>query len=69
MSLKNKKHIIIPVAIVIYTIVIAIFAAYKYYTPENRVSYFIVIGVNLLLALLLYLILKKREDFRNKTKK
>ena len=69
MRLKNKKHIIIPVAIVIYTIAIAIYAAYKYYTPENKTSYFIVIGVNLLLALLLYLILKKRENFKNKTKK
>ena len=68
MGLKNKKYIIIPAAIVIYTIVIAIYAAYKFYTPENKTSYFIVIGVNLLLAVLLYFLLKKREDFRNKKK-
>ncbi len=69
MNLKNKKHIVIPVAIVIYTIVIAIYAAYKVYTPENKASYFFVIGINLLLAVVLYFILKKREDFRNKNKK
>lgn len=69
MGLKNKKYIIIPAAIVIYTIVIAIYAAYKFYTPENKASYFIVIGVNLLLAVLLYFLLKRREDFRNSKKK
>lgn len=69
MSLKNKKYIIIPAAIVVYTIVIAIYAAYKFYTPENKTSYFLVIGVNLLLAVLLYFLLKRREDFRNNKKK
>lgn len=69
MSLKNKKYIIIPAAIVVYTVVIAIYAAYKFYTPENKTSYFLVIGVNLLLAVLLYFLLKKREDFRNNKKK
>ncbi len=69
MSLKNKKYIIIPAAIVVYTTVIAIYAAYKFYTPENKTSYFLVIGVNLLLAVLLYFLLKRREDFRNNKKK
>lgn len=69
MSLKNKKYIIIPAAIVVYTIVIAIYAAYKFYTPENKTSYFLVIGVNLILAVLLYFLLKRREDFRNNKKK
>ena len=69
MSLKNKKYIIIPAAIVVYTIVIAIYAAYKFYTPENKTSYFLVIGVNLILAVLLYFFLKRREDFRNNKKK
>ena len=69
MRLKNKKHIIVPAAIVVYTIVIAIYAGIKHYTPENKGSYFIVIGVNLLLAVLLYFLLKRRESFRDKTKK
>ena len=69
MNLRNKRHIVIPVAIVIYTVVIAIYAGIKYYTPENSTSYFFVIGVNLLLALALYFILKQREKFRNNNKK
>lgn len=68
MKLKNKRHIVIPGAIVVYTVVIAIYAAVKHYTPENKTSFFLVIGVNLALAVLLYFILKKREDFRNRSK-
>ena len=69
MKLKNKRHIVIPSAIAIYSIVIAIYAGIKYYTPETKTSDFLVIGVNLLLAALLYFILKKREDLRKKNKK
>lgn len=46
MKNKLKKQIVIPVAILIYTFAIAIYAAKKYYTPENRRAYFFVIGVN-----------------------
>ena len=69
MYFKNKRYIVIPIAIVIYTVVIAIYAGIKYYTAENKVIYFLVIGMNLVLAILLYFILKKREEFRNKNKK
>ena len=69
MNLKNKRYIVIPAAIVVYTIVIAIYAGVKMYTPETKTSYFLVIGVNLALAVALYFILKKREDFRNQSKK
>ena len=69
MNFRNKRHIVIPAAIVVYTIVIAVYAAVKYYTPENKFTCFLVIGVNLGLAVILYFILKKREAFRNKDKK
>ncbi len=69
MKFKPKRHILIPVIILLYTAVIAIYAANKYYTPENKGSYFLVIGVNLALAVVLYFILKKREAWRNKNKK
>lgn len=69
MAFKTKRHILIPIVIVIYTIVIAVYAAQKYYTPENRIAYIFVIGVNLLLALVLYFILKKRDNWRNNNKR
>lgn len=66
MRFKNKKHIVIPVAIVIYTIVIATYFGLKSYTPEMKGTFILVIGVNLALAAILYFILKKRDDLRNK---
>ena len=69
MAFKPKRHIIIPIVILIYTIVIAVYAVDKYYTPDNKSAYLFVIGVNLALAVVLYFILKKREDWRNNNKK
>ena len=69
MKFKPKRHILVPVVILLYTAVIAIYAANKYYTPDNKGSYFFVVGVNLALAIVLYFILKKREDWRKKDKK
>lgn len=66
MRFKNKKHIVIPGAIVIYTIVVAIYFGLKSYTPETKNTFFLVIGVNLVLAAILFFILKKRDDLRNK---
>lgn len=66
MRFKNKKHIVIPVAIVIYTIVIATYFGLKSYTTEMKGTFILVIGVNLALAAILYFILKKRDDLRNK---
>lgn len=69
MKFKRKRHIFIPLIIIIYTAVITIYAATKFYTPENKGSYFLVIGVNLALAIVLYFILKKRDELRNNRKK
>ncbi len=69
MKFKNKRHIVIPVAIVIYTLAIAIYFGVKSYSPDNQGTFFLVIGMNLVLAVVLYFILKKRENYRNKNKK
>ena len=69
MKLKNKRHIITPIAIVIYTLVIAIYFGLKSNSPDTRGAFYLIIGVNLVLAVVLYFILKKREDSRNKNKK
>lgn len=69
MKLKNKRHIIIPIAIVIYTLVIAVFFGLKSNSADTMGAFYLIIGVNLILAVVLYFILKKRENYRNKNKK
>ena len=69
MKLKNKRHIIIPIAIVIYTLVIAIFFGLKSNSSDTMGAFYLIIGVNLVLAVVLYFILKKREEYRNKNTK
>lgn len=69
MKFKPKRHILIPVVILIYTVVIIIYAGNRYYTLENKGSYIFVIAVNVSLAVILYFILKKRETWRNNQKK
>ena len=69
MKFKNKRHIVIPVAIVIYTLAIAIYFGVKSYATDNQGYFFLVIGIHLVLAIVLCFILKKREEFRNNQKK
>ena len=66
MKLKNKRHIVIPSAIIVYTAVVAVYFGLNSFSPENKGAFFLVIGMNLVLAIVLYFILKKREDFRKK---
>jgi|LSQX01.2.fsa_nt_gb LPXTG-motif cell wall-anchored protein len=68
MKIKPKRHILIPIVILLYTAVIAVYAGNKFYTSENKGSYFLVIGVNIALAIALFFILKKRDTLRNKHK-
>lgn len=68
MKIKPKRHILIPIVILLYTAVIAVYAANKFYASENKGSYFLVIGVNIALAIALFFILKKRDTLRNKHK-
>ncbi len=66
MKFKNKRHIITPIAIVIYTLVIALFFGLKSNSDDTKLAFYLIIGINLILAIVLYFILKKREDYRNK---
>ncbi len=66
MKFKNKRHIITPIAIVIYTLVIALFFGLKSNSDDTKLAFYLIIAINLILAIVLYFILKKREDYRNK---
>lgn len=66
MRLKPKRYILLPIVILIYTAIIAIYAYNKFYTPDQKGSYIFFISINVLLSIILYFILKKRDSFRKK---
>ena len=64
--MKIKRHIGVPAALLLYLIVIAVYAYPKSgRLPEVTYSqWFITIGVTLACIVALYFVLKKREKFR-----
>lgn len=62
----GKRYILFPSLLVIYTIVMAVIAFPKYQESGKWVEYLIVLGGSLLIALLLYFILKKKQTLRDK---
>ncbi|MEA4916647.1 LPXTG cell wall anchor domain-containing protein [Proteiniphilum sp.] len=64
MSRKIERHILLPVALLLYFAVMAAMAYPRYKVSGNWGEYFGVIGVCLLFALLLFFILKRRKKIR-----
>lgn len=62
----GKRYILFPSLLVIYTIVMAVIAFPKYQESDKWVEYLIVLGGSLLIALLLYFILKRKQTLRDK---
>ncbi|MDD2298608.1 MAG: hypothetical protein PHQ67_01700 [Fermentimonas sp.] len=62
----GKRYILFPSLLVIYTIVMAVIAFPKYQESGKWVEYLIVLGGSLLIALLLYFILKRKQTLRDK---
>lgn len=68
MFLKNKKYIILPLALAIYAVVMAVIGYPHYRQSGNLNEFWIILGVCLVLALLLHLVLKQRDNNRAKRK-
>jgi LPXTG-motif cell wall-anchored protein len=62
----GKRYILFPSLLVIYTIVMAVMAFPKYQESGKWAEYLIVLGGSLLIALLLYFILKRKQTLRDK---
>lgn len=69
MSRKIKRHILFPVVLLVYFAVMAVMAYPRYKASGNWGEYFGVIGVSLLLALILFFILKRRQKIRDRFSK
>ena len=68
MKRKFEKHILFPLVLVCYALIMGILAFPRYRTSGNWGEYYTVIGITLLLALLLHFLLKRREYIRNRFK-
>ena len=64
---KSKKHIIIPLALFIYLIAMAIYTYPKGDNPEvSLTQYYITIGITLVLIVAASYFIKKREEHKQK---
>lgn len=68
MKRKFEKHILLPLVLVFYALVMGILAYPNYRNSGNWGEYFTIIGITLLLALLLHFLLKRRQYIRNRFK-
>jgi LPXTG-motif cell wall-anchored protein len=69
MSRKIKRHILFPVVLLAYFAVMAVMAYPRYKASGNWNEYFGVIGISLLLALILFFVLKRRQKIRDRFSK
>ncbi|WP_352421966.1 LPXTG cell wall anchor domain-containing protein [Proteiniphilum sp.] len=66
MSRNIKRHILFPLVLLAYFAVMAVMAYPRYKASGNWSEYFSVIGGCLLIALLLFFILKRRQKIRDR---
>lgn len=69
MKLKAKRHIILPVALLIYIAVMAFISFPKYKESGDWNEFLIILAICIALAALLFFILKRKENLREKFKK
>lgn len=65
---KFKKHIVLPAALAVYAVAMAIIGYPNYKQSGNLQEFWIIMGVSLALPVLLHFVLKRRERNREKFK-
>ncbi len=66
MRRKFKRHILLPGALLIYFAIMGVVAYPRYKASGNWSEYFGIMGVSLLLALLLFFVLKRKQKIRDR---
>lgn len=69
MQRKSKKHIYLPVALVIYSSVMAFIGYPRYKAMDELKEFWIIYGASLVLSVVLHFVLKGREKRRDKFRK
>ncbi len=66
MKRKIKRHILIPLLLLVYVTIMVVMAFPKYQESGNWNEFFMILGISLLLIVLLYFIYKRKEKIRDK---
>ncbi len=66
MTKKFKRHVVLPAALLLYLVVMAVMAYPKYEASGKWGEYFLVIGISLLVLVMLFIILKRRNKMRSR---
>lgn len=69
MNRKIKRHILLPLVLVLYFAGMAVIAYPRYQASGNWREYYVTIGICLLIVLLLFFILKRRQKIRDRFSK
>ncbi|HBK30250.1 MAG TPA: hypothetical protein DDZ96_15105 [Porphyromonadaceae bacterium] len=64
--MKNKKHIWLPAVLVVYTLSMAVIAYPRYQQSGTLNEFFSIVGGCLVIAVVLFLILKRRQKLRDR---
>ena len=65
MRKKIKRHILVPAVLLIYTAVMGVYAYPAYREKENWNEFFLIIGIGILLPVLLFFVLRRRQKVRD----
>lgn len=66
MKRKIEKHILLPMLLALYALVMGFLAYPRYRATANWSEFFTIIGITLLLAIVLHFLLKRRQQIRNR---
>lgn len=69
MTRRNKNYILLPSALLIYVAILAIMTYPKYKVSGNWNEYLSVLGISVVLTVLLFFILKRKQKTRDKFNK
>ncbi len=66
MKRKFKRHILIPLILLIYVAIMVVIALPKYMESKNWNEFTLILAVSLLLIVVIYFVYKRKEKLREK---
>lgn len=66
MKRKNKKHVLLPAALIVYMICMAVIAYPNYQKRDNMDEFFLIVGIGLLLPIILYFVLRRKQKVKDR---